>query len=193
MRVRFLAIALVGLSLCACDPGSRSISEAVYTIDYKWSQSPTGTVVITGRTDLPDGTQVDGLVTKRGDPAGFVNGAVLNGTTTSLFSQPVRRPSDASSDFGTFKISLAQAVAETCHGLPPCGPFPAGDYYIVLDAHTPRVDAQGISTYQDPRFMAATHGYGGFPGIEIVARATLKPILVRIDKDGHQLVLPVVP
>lgn len=177
-----LAGVLGALLLCSCDPGSKDYSKGFYNLNYTITQRAGGAVVISGTTDLPQNTLIEVLVTTTSQAALAQQAAVLSGTSHSVASRAVDKD-------GNFTVVADQALTGTCHQLPPCGPFPAGNYWVLVAAQTPHgtgTDPQ-VTTYQDPRFVAATHGFVGFPGLEIIRQMKLTAMAVHVDKDGRQV------
>jgi hypothetical protein len=174
-------VAIVVGALASCETGSKDVTPEYYTIDYTWSQDPDGGLTIKGQTDLPDSSEIDALLSKA-TPQNVdraVEMAVLVGSTVELGSKQVRD--------GSFTIKLARAVPNSCGPQPPCGPFPGGQYMLLIDAKTPDFFAGGgPTTVDDPRYMPTTHGVQGFTGIEIAKEITLRPINICIGENGAE-------
>lgn len=187
-RVRTLPVPLLLLAmLVACDPGSRNVPIEYYNISFSISQGIGGVVLVKGQTDLPAGTRVDALVTIAASVDGAADQAVLVGSTSGPDSFAVRARTDATpGSLDVFQITLSTVVAYTCHLQPPCGPFPAGDYHLLLDIPTPVDSAGGPSSLDDKRFQTHMHGFSGGSGLEIFQPVHLNAISRYIDKDGYQ-------
>jgi len=173
-------VAVLAFALSGCEAGSKSASPEYYAIHFEVSQKADGAVSVAGETDLPDGTQIDGLVSKPGPADGAVDRAVLIGSTEE---DPVSAPIKE----GKFTLNLVRVLANSCGIQPPCGPFPGGRYLLLLDARTPRGPVgNGHTTFEDPRYLATTHGTARFTGIEIAKDVTLAPIHLCLDASGER-------
>ena len=176
-----IVAALATVSLSACETGSKSAPNEYYSIDLHWSQAPNGGVILTGDTDLPDGSQIDALITRADKPEEAVDRAVLIGSTAE---QPLSKPVKN----GGFTIDVVRVLVNSCGLQPPCGPFPAGTYHLLVDARTPAgpIGGNGLTVFDDPRYLSTTHGVGGFTGLEIFREVTLQPIQTCLDGKGEQ-------
>jgi hypothetical protein len=182
-------IAVVGCAalLAGCDPGSKNFTNDYYQIAFTVSQQPvTGAVVVTGTTDLPDGTPIDGLVTTSHAVATATDGAILNGSTTEPGAQPVLK--------GRFVLVINAPLPATCNNQPPCGPFAAGQYMLLIDVKTPPDNNGQINVAQDARYLGQTHGFGGFGGLEISQQVSLtSKVQLRVDENGVIATGPATP
>jgi hypothetical protein len=176
------AVALLSTLACsACDTGSRALTPQFYTFHVdSVQQSRGGAITVAGTTDLPDNTEVDAILATAGPATHAAQRAVLSGTTATLGGQAVTRHH--------FRVVLEQALTLTCHETPPCGPFPAGRYLLVLDAAVPTDLAQsGPDVLSDPRYLAVANGLRGQSALETTKTLDLHPIGIRVDDDGHQV------
>ncbi|MHB8509862.1 MAG: hypothetical protein ACYDGR_14655 [Candidatus Dormibacteria bacterium] len=189
MRLPGIAV-LTGavLLLSACDGGSRSFVEDYYRLDVSWKQDSLGRVGVLGKTDLPEGSEIDVILTTSPDPKKAIDGAVMNGSTRSPGSFPVAKPKDNKhAEYSNYLVVVDHVLAETCKRQPPCGPFPAGTYYLLVNAKTPHENLAGVTTYQDPRYLDQVHGYNAFAGLEIFKKVQLHAINLHMDENGHQV------
>jgi hypothetical protein len=189
-------IVLVACLLSGCELGSRTVVPEYYTIDYHVSQTPSGGVIVSaqrGQSDLPDGIEIDVLVTRASSAGAAVDQAVLIGSTEE---QPLSKPVKN----GGFTISATRVLVNSCGLQPPCGPFPAGEYHLLIDVRTPDTAVVGggggngfggfgadqISVLDDPRYLSQTHGVHQFPGLEIFKPVQLSAIQSCLDGQGGQ-------
>jgi hypothetical protein len=176
------AAVLLGIvALSGCDTGSRALTPQFYTFQIdSVQQSRGGAITVTGTTDLPDNTEVDAILATAGPATHAAQRAVLSGTTATLGGQAVSRHH--------FRVVVEQALTLTCHDTPPCGPFAAGRYLLLLDAAVPTDLAQsGQELLSDPRYLAVGNGLRGEPALETTRTLDLHPIGIRVDDDGHQV------
>lgn len=197
-RARWIAwpcVAVIACLLSGCETGSKTVVPEYYTIDYHASQTPSGGVIVSaqrGQSDLPDGIEIDVLVTRASSVDSAVDQAVLIGSTEE---QPLSRPVKN----GGFTISATRVLVNTCGLQPPCGPFRAGAYHLLIDVRTPDTAVLGgggsgfggfgadqISVLDDPRYVSQTHGVHQFPGIEIFKPVDLSAIQSCLDTNGGQ-------
>lgn len=180
-----LALSLLA-ALAGCDGGSKTFALNFYNVDYQVSQDAAGAVTISGNTDLPEaGSFMEALIATSADPKKAQDTAVLSGSTRSPGSMPLKRA--PGKDRADFTLVIANALTGTCNHQPPCGPFTAGTFYLVLDVKTPHDATAETTTYHDPRFRDQTSGFTGFPGIEIVKPIQLKEVKLKVDSEGHQV------
>lgn len=182
MRRALVALALLA-AVAACDPGTRSVGVEFYNLKYSLSQSPDGGVLVTGTTDLPPGTPIYAVLTSASRVQQAVDDAVMLGSTDSPGSSAPavpRHPGDPT----PFRILIRTVVANTCHLVPPCGPFPAGTYHLLLDVKNPPDTAGGPSALEDPHYVTHTHGLDGFAGLELWRAVSLNPIPLYLDRTG---------
>jgi hypothetical protein len=144
-------------------------------------------VSVSGETDLGAGTEMDAILTTAASPAGAQDGAILVGSTSGARSQPPYPPVKASPNaLNQFAILLGTAVTDTCHLQPPCGPWPAGVYHLLIDIHTQTDIVGGPSSLDDKRYLTHMHGFRGGAGLELWLPVTLGPITLHVDRDGQQ-------
>ncbi|MFN2567976.1 MAG: hypothetical protein ABR564_00015 [Candidatus Dormibacteria bacterium] len=177
-----LLVAAMTLStgiLTGCETGSRDVTPEYFSVHVSWKQDALGRVIVSGETDLPDRSQIDGLVSRASGVDRAVEEAVLAGSTIEVGSAAVSA--------GKFSIALNKVLSNSCGPRPPCGPFAAGSYLLLVDARTPDAIATGGPLiFDDPRYLSRTHGVRGFTGIEISERVQLRPIQLCIDAAGEQ-------
>ena len=178
-RLAWLGIAVVVAAISGCDTGSKDAAAEYFTVHYTWTQTASGGLVLRGETDLPNGSQIDALLSTDTTADQAVDHAVLIGSTEGgPASRPVRD--------GVFTIPLDRVLTNTCGVQPPCGPFATGRYLLLIDAKTPDVAPTSVTMFDDPRYLSVTHGVAGFTGIEIADHISLKLIQLCLDADGNQ-------